>query len=230
MPIGIKDIIDVKGLPTACGAKRWADEVAESDAPVVARLREAGAVIMGKTVTTPYAWIDPPPTRNPWNLDRTPGGSSSGSAAAVACGMCFGAIGTPDRRLDHAAGVVLRGRRDEAQLPPESPTSTGSAMPLRAEPGPRRSHRAHGRRPAVAPRAMQGHRSHPSGVAEADLAPGRPPPRLVRFRGFFDRRAEPAVRSAFDAALSALRGAWGARSSKWTIPSISSRSSRTTDA
>ena len=74
--------------------ERWGDRIAEDDAEVVARLREAGAVIMGKTVTTPYAWIDPPPTRNPWNLERTPGGSSSGSAAAVACGMCFGAIGT----------------------------------------------------------------------------------------------------------------------------------------
>ena len=82
------------GLPTACGSKRWADRIAEKDAEVVANLREAGAVIMGKTVTTPYAWIDPPLTRNPWNLERTPGGSSSGSAAAVACGMCFGAIGT----------------------------------------------------------------------------------------------------------------------------------------
>ena len=55
---------------------------------------EAGAVIMGKTVTTQFAWIDPPITRNPWNLERTPGGSSSGSAAAVACGMCLGAIGS----------------------------------------------------------------------------------------------------------------------------------------
>ena len=68
--------------------------IADADAKVVANLRKAGAVIMGKTVTTPYAWIDPPVTRNPWNLERTPGGSSSGSAAAVACGMCFGAIGT----------------------------------------------------------------------------------------------------------------------------------------
>ncbi len=94
IPIGIKDIIDVAGLPTACGSKRWADKVADSDASVVADLREAGAVIMGKTVTTPYAWIDPPITRNPWNVERTPGGSSSGSAAAVAAGMCLGAIGT----------------------------------------------------------------------------------------------------------------------------------------
>ena len=58
------------------------------------RLREAGAIILGKTVTTPFAWIDPPVTRNPWNLERTPGGSSSGSAAAVACGMCLAALGT----------------------------------------------------------------------------------------------------------------------------------------
>jgi Asp-tRNA(Asn)/Glu-tRNA(Gln) amidotransferase A subunit family amidase len=94
IPLGIKDIIDVAGLPTACGAKRWANNVADRDAVIVASLRSAGAVIMGKTVTTPYAWIDPPVTRNPWNLNRTPGGSSSGSAAAVACGMCYAAIGT----------------------------------------------------------------------------------------------------------------------------------------
>ncbi len=94
VPIGVKDIIDVAGLPTACGTKRWANRRAEKDADIVALLRHAGAVILGKTVTTPYAWIDPPCTRNPWNLERTPGGSSSGSAAAVACGMCLGAVGT----------------------------------------------------------------------------------------------------------------------------------------
>ena len=64
------------------------------DAVVVERLRAAGAMILGKTVTTEFACFDPPPTRNPWKLDRTPGGSSSGSAAAMALGMCLGAIGS----------------------------------------------------------------------------------------------------------------------------------------
>jgi aspartyl-tRNA(Asn)/glutamyl-tRNA(Gln) amidotransferase subunit A len=92
IPIGVKDIIDVFDLPTGCGSKLWANSIARQDATVVKRLRQAGAVILGKTVTTAFAFLDPPVTRNPWNLDRTPGGSSSGSAAAVACGMCLGAL------------------------------------------------------------------------------------------------------------------------------------------
>lgn len=92
IPIAIKDIIDVFDLPTGCGSKLWVNSIARKDATVVARLRQAGAVIMGKTVTTAFASFDPPVTRNPWNLERTPGGSSSGSAAAVACGMCLGAL------------------------------------------------------------------------------------------------------------------------------------------
>jgi aspartyl-tRNA(Asn)/glutamyl-tRNA(Gln) amidotransferase subunit A len=92
IPIGVKDIIDVFDMPTGCGSKLWANSYARRDATVVERLRQAGAVIMGKTVTTAFASFDPPVTRNPWNLDRTPGGSSSGSAAAVACGMCLGAL------------------------------------------------------------------------------------------------------------------------------------------
>jgi aspartyl-tRNA(Asn)/glutamyl-tRNA(Gln) amidotransferase subunit A len=92
IPVGIKDIIDVFDWPTAAGSKRWAQSYARQDAPVVRKLREAGAILMGKTVTTAYASFDPPPTRNPWDLSRTPGGSSSGSAAAVACGMCLGAL------------------------------------------------------------------------------------------------------------------------------------------
>jgi Asp-tRNA(Asn)/Glu-tRNA(Gln) amidotransferase A subunit family amidase len=94
IPIGIKDIIDVFDMPTGCGSKLWANSYARRDATVVQRLRQAGAVIMGKTVTTAFASFDPPVTRNPWNLERTPGGSSSGSAAAVACGICLGALAT----------------------------------------------------------------------------------------------------------------------------------------
>jgi aspartyl-tRNA(Asn)/glutamyl-tRNA(Gln) amidotransferase subunit A len=94
IPMGIKDIIDVFDMPTGCGSKLWANSYARHDAEVVANLRRAGALILGKTVTTAYAYLDPSPTRNPWNLERTPGGSSSGSAAAVACGMCLAALAT----------------------------------------------------------------------------------------------------------------------------------------
>jgi aspartyl-tRNA(Asn)/glutamyl-tRNA(Gln) amidotransferase subunit A len=92
IPVGVKDIIDVFDWPTAAGSTLWAQCIARRDATVVARLRHAGAVLLGKTVTTAYASFDPPPTRNPWHSDRTPGGSSSGSAAAVACGMCLAAL------------------------------------------------------------------------------------------------------------------------------------------
>jgi Asp-tRNA(Asn)/Glu-tRNA(Gln) amidotransferase A subunit family amidase len=95
IPIGIKDIIDVAGWQTKCGSKlRENVAPAEKDATVVTNLRKAGAITLGKTVTTEFACFDPPPTRNPWNLDHTPGGSSSGSAAAVAMEMCMAALGT----------------------------------------------------------------------------------------------------------------------------------------
>jgi aspartyl-tRNA(Asn)/glutamyl-tRNA(Gln) amidotransferase subunit A len=94
IPVGIKDIIDVFDMPTGCGSKLWANSYARRDAACVRRLRQAGALILGKTVTTAFASFDPPVTRNPWDLNRTPGGSSSGSAAAVACGMCLAALAT----------------------------------------------------------------------------------------------------------------------------------------
>src|SRR5437016_5223917 len=94
IPIGVKDIYDVFDWPTACGSKLWANSIARQDAPIIASLRTAGAIFLGKTVTTQYASFDPPVTRNPWNLAHTPGGSSSGSAAAVATGMCLGALGS----------------------------------------------------------------------------------------------------------------------------------------
>lgn len=94
IPIGIKDIVDVAGWPTEAGSPLRKGWTAPHDAPIVARLRAAGAILLGKTVTTEYASFDPPPTRNPWSLERTPGGSSSGSAAGVAVGMCLAAIGS----------------------------------------------------------------------------------------------------------------------------------------
>ncbi len=96
VPIGIKDIVDVSGFKTGCGSQWMSEEndVADSDAALVELLKAAGAIVIGKTVTTQFASFDPPPTCNPWNLDRTPGGSSSGSAAAIAAGMCLGAIGS----------------------------------------------------------------------------------------------------------------------------------------
>ncbi len=94
IPIGIKDIFDVYDMVTAAGSRRWSNSFARHDAEAVQRLRQAGGIFLGKTVTTQFASFDPPPTRNPWDLSRTPGGSSSGSAAAVACGMCLGALGS----------------------------------------------------------------------------------------------------------------------------------------
>jgi Asp-tRNA(Asn)/Glu-tRNA(Gln) amidotransferase A subunit family amidase len=94
IPVGIKDIIDVRGLPTRARSPLCGHAVAPLDAPLVAALRKAGAIILGKTVTVEFACFDPSPTRNPWNLGHTPGGSSSGSAAALAMGMCLGALGT----------------------------------------------------------------------------------------------------------------------------------------
>jgi aspartyl-tRNA(Asn)/glutamyl-tRNA(Gln) amidotransferase subunit A len=102
VPVGIKDIMAVAGMVTTNGSGEFAHERPESDATCVRRLRGAGAVILGKTATTQFAAGDPAPTRNPWNLEHTPGGSSSGSAAGVASGMMALALGT------QTGGSVLR--------------------------------------------------------------------------------------------------------------------------
>jgi aspartyl-tRNA(Asn)/glutamyl-tRNA(Gln) amidotransferase subunit A len=94
IPVGIKDIFYTKGLRTTMGSVVFEDFVPAEDAQAVTKLKDAGAIVLGKTVTTVFANLDPGPTRNPWNLEHTPGGSSSGSAAAVAARMCPAAIGT----------------------------------------------------------------------------------------------------------------------------------------
>lgn len=95
LSVGIKDIIDVAGLPTRNGSDACSDALpAVQDAPVVAALRHAGASIIGKTTTTEFAFTDPTACRNPHDLNRSPGGSSSGSGAAVAAGVVDIALGT----------------------------------------------------------------------------------------------------------------------------------------
>ncbi|MFZ3351227.1 MAG: amidase [Xanthobacteraceae bacterium] len=94
MPVGIKDIIETVDMPTEMGSALFAGWRSEKDAACVRALRDAGAVIIGKTVTTEFAASEPRGTRNPWDTARTPGGSSSGSAASVAAGIASAALGT----------------------------------------------------------------------------------------------------------------------------------------
>lgn len=94
VPVAVKDLIDVQGLPTGCGSSLKGQVPAQVDADCVRLLRDAGAVVLGKTVTTEFGYFSPGPTRNPVNPEHTPGGSSSGSAAAVAAGTVPLALGT----------------------------------------------------------------------------------------------------------------------------------------
>ena len=94
MPVGIKDVIETANMPTGQGSAQFSGTRTGRDAAAVLALREAGAIILGKTVTTEFAATHPGETRNPCDLERTPGGSSSGSAAAVSAGMLPAALGT----------------------------------------------------------------------------------------------------------------------------------------
>jgi aspartyl-tRNA(Asn)/glutamyl-tRNA(Gln) amidotransferase subunit A len=203
IPLGIKDIIDVAGWPTTAGFEPWKDRVAQEDACVVKRLRAAGAVLLGKTVTTQFASFDPAVTRNPWNLERTPGGSSSGSAAAVACGMCYGALGS------QTGGSITR---------PASYCGVAGFKPT------------YQRIPADGIVPLAPSMDHPGPIARTvqDLAlifdvigqweinpePGigfitslERPPRLGRLRSFFQERADDSVRESVDLAVDCLKRA-----------------------
>ncbi|MDZ7379886.1 MAG: amidase, partial [candidate division KSB1 bacterium] len=102
VPVGIKDLIDTVDMPTSYGSPIYAGHRPAWDAACVALLRAAGAVILGKTVTTEFAMFTPGKTANPHNVAHTPGGSSSGSAAAVTAGMVPLALGT------QTAGSIIR--------------------------------------------------------------------------------------------------------------------------
>jgi aspartyl-tRNA(Asn)/glutamyl-tRNA(Gln) amidotransferase subunit A len=218
IPIGIKDIIDVFDWPTAAGSRRWAQAIARSDAPVVRSLRQAGAVILGKTVTTQYASYDPSPTRNPWNHERTPGGSSSGSAAAVACGMCLAALAS------QTGGSTIR---------PASYCGVASCKPTFGRVS------NHGVVPLawsmdhIGPMAgsVHGLAAVLQTIAAADASAGAPPvpdywtrleaqpatPRLGRLRGFFEELAEPIMLEVVNRAALEFR-ARGATVSEIALP------------
>lgn len=101
-PFGAKDIFETRGMATEYGCPLLRGRKGTEDAALVTQLRRQGAILLGKTQTTAFAYFDPAPTRNPHNLEHTPGGSSSGSAAAVACGMARFALGT------QTAGSIIR--------------------------------------------------------------------------------------------------------------------------
>src|SRR5205085_1177057 len=126
IPVGIKDAYDVFDWPTAAGSRLWRQSIARHDAAAVRRLRQAGAVLLGKTVTTQYASFDPPPTRNPWNRDRTPGGSSSGSAAAAGpAARPLREPGRPGRPADDGSG---RGRAAQGRGPGHGRCPAGGVL------------------------------------------------------------------------------------------------------
>lgn len=94
MPIGVKDLFESADMPTECGSQIFKGNATGRDSALIAGLRQAGAIVLGKTVTTEFALYTPGPTRNPFDLARTPGGSSSGSGAAVGAGFVPAAFGT----------------------------------------------------------------------------------------------------------------------------------------
>jgi aspartyl-tRNA(Asn)/glutamyl-tRNA(Gln) amidotransferase subunit A len=197
IPIGIKDIMDVFDWPTAAGSRQWKDSIARQDATCVRRLREAGAVLVGKTATTQYASFDPSPTRNPWDPTKTPGGSSSGSAAATACGMCLGALGSQTggsiTRPASYCGVAglkptfgaasLRGVLPLAEsmdhLGPINRCVRDLALLFQVVTGPDED--------------VAGATQRPTFDYEALLRRDAKPPRIGRLRGLFETRAESSV-------------------------------------
>jgi len=205
IPIGVKDLFDVFDWPTGAGCPRWARSIARKDSMIIDHLRQRGAIFLGKTVTTAFASFDPPVTRNPWNLERTPGGSSSGSAAALACGMCLGALGS------QTGGSITRPASfcGVAGLKPTfGLLSCEGVVPLAPSmdhPGPMaRSVRDLGI-------LLQGMAGGP-GVGECPVPDlqrllGEPltVPRLGRVRGLFEDRAEPAMQAMLDETSRKLR-------------------------
>ncbi len=200
IPIGIKDIVDIAGMATVAGAPWRAGHIAERDAAVVAKLREAGAVILGKTHTTQFAFIDSAGTHNPWNYARSPGGSSSGSAAGVAAEMCWGAVasqtGGSTIRPSAFCGIV-------GVKPTFGSIDTTGVVPLCRELD------TIGLMTACVDdaRAMLGVMQ---GISLAAPSPDTPPPKLGFVEEYFMAWAEEPIQAAVEAAVEAFSAAGAA--------------------
>ncbi len=210
IPVGVKDIIDVAGMPTRAGSPLTESRCVEVDAPVVAALRAAGAIVLGKTVTTQFACFDPAETVNPWDATRTPGGSSSGSAVAVATGSCYAALGTQTggsivRPASYCGVVGLKptlGRWSMRGIVPVSFHLDHVGPMVRSVAD-----------AALVCAAVEG--CAPTGSLTASSA--AVPPTLGLPAGFFRDRAEPQVLSGVNSAVAALAAA-GARVEHVELP------------
>jgi len=207
LPIAVKDIFYTKGLRTTIGAEPFRNFIPDSDADVVLKLKQAGAIILGKTVTTVFVFLDPGPTRNAWNLDHTPGGSSSGSAAAVGARMCAGAIGS------QTVGSVGRPAAYNglvSMMPTQSRVSLKNAFPLS---WPLDHAGIFGR--SVADVELQLHAIVKTAI---ETAAPRKPIRVGVIRDFFYENATPEARTLQDAFVNRLSNTAGFQVSEAKLP------------
>lgn len=204
MPIGIKDLIETKDMPTEMGSQAYAGNFPKRDSALVRALRDAGAIILGKTVTTALGFLDPGPTTNPFDEKRTPGGSSSGSGAAVGAGMVPVAIGTQligsvlrpasfcaNWALKPTYGAINRGERlgfSQSHVGIHAGCATDMWQ--------------------VAIEIVQragGDPGHPGLYGAIDIPPPKKPQRLVVVETEGWPRLDRASREAFEAAVNSLR-------------------------
>jgi Asp-tRNA(Asn)/Glu-tRNA(Gln) amidotransferase A subunit family amidase len=220
IPVGIKDIIEAEGIPTTMGSPIFADHVPARSAALVRRAEAAGAFVLGKTVTTEFAYFSPGKTRNPWNPSHTPGGSSSGSAAAVAMGFLAGAVGTQTNgsviRPAAFCGVVgfkpTAGLIALAGVHPFSPSLDQAGVFARSVPDAGLLAAALAGRAADGPALGAG-----SQVITGKTPPLAHPPRLAAVRSPLWRLADPHAQAHF-LDMAARLGAAGAAVEELELP------------
>jgi aspartyl-tRNA(Asn)/glutamyl-tRNA(Gln) amidotransferase subunit A len=211
VPLGIKDIFNTRGVRTSSGSPIYADFVPDHDSTAVARLKGQGAIVMGKTVTTEFASFDPPPTRNPWGLDHTPGGSSSGSAAGVAARLFPAALGS------QTAGSVLRPASYNGVVgfkPTLGRISRYGVLPVSWSVDTLGYFTRSVEDAALLLEVMAGHDPLDTASSEAPVeryhdaaAAGSEPPRIGLVRDYFFERSETSVRSHTERVASGLADA-----------------------